>query len=86
MQTMKRDSFTAMCIYGGVTGMVAWGLSALTDTGTAGLYAFSFIGMVAVPLCLIWPERTRFVRHRPPSTSSNSRTRRARHPGRHGAT
>jgi hypothetical protein len=74
MQTMKRDSLTAMGIYGGFTGLVAWGLSILTDTGMTGLYAFGFVGMIVVPLYLMWPERTRF-RKGSPSADSNHRRR-----------
>jgi predicted lipid-binding transport protein (Tim44 family) len=85
MQTMRRDSFTAMFVYGGLTGLLAWGLSALTGTGMAGLYAFSFLGMIAVPLYLMWPEQRRFGRHRHTPADPIHEKRRSRHPSPPGA-
>jgi hypothetical protein len=60
LQTMNRDSTAAMLIYGAVLGLVAWSAAALTGTGPVGVYAFGFLGMTALLVFLMWPERTRF--------------------------
>jgi bacteriorhodopsin len=82
---MKRDSFTAMFAYGIVIVLLAWAMATLTGTGIAGLYAFSFVGMIAVPLYLMWPEQARFARRRPTPAAPIRQKRRNRHPSRPGA-
>jgi len=85
MQTMRRDSFTAMFVYGVVIGLFAWGAAALTATGMTGFYAFSFTCMIVLLLYLMWPEQRRFGRRRQTSANPIHEKRRSRHPSPPGA-
>lgn len=67
MKTMHRNSPLGLAIGSALTAAFALALTALTDTGAGGAYAFLFIGVVVFSVFLIWPERTR------PSRSDSSR-------------
>jgi hypothetical protein len=60
MKTMRRTATTTLVILGGLIGMAAGVLAALTNTGLSGAYAFGALGLLIVGTLLMWPERTRF--------------------------
>lgn len=60
MKTMHRTSREGLAIGTVLTAGGAVALTALTDTGVGGAYAFLFAGMFVFFIFLIWPERTRF--------------------------
>jgi hypothetical protein len=59
MKTMHRNSPLGLAIGSALTAAVALALTALTDTGAGGAYAFLFAGMFVFCVFLIWPERSR---------------------------
>jgi hypothetical protein len=59
MKTMHRTSTLGLAIGSVITAVSAVSLTALTQTGVGGAYAFLFAGMLAFSLFLIWPERSR---------------------------
>jgi hypothetical protein len=59
MKTMHRNSPVGLAIGSALTAAFALALTALTDTGAGGAYAFLFVGVFIFMVFLIWPERTR---------------------------
>jgi hypothetical protein len=75
MKTMHRTSTVGMAIGTVATAGGAIALTALTDTGAGGAYAFLFLGMFIFMLFLIWPERTRPFRGGSEKHAGGRRTR-----------
>jgi|GEM_PF-5887848 len=57
---MHRTSTASQAIGTVLTVAGAMTLTALTDAGAGGAYAFLFLGMAIFIVFMIWPERTRF--------------------------
>lgn len=64
MKTMHRNSKAGLAIGSTLTAAFALALTALTDTGAGGAYAFLFVGMFIFMVFLVWPERARSFRGR----------------------
>jgi hypothetical protein len=73
LQTMNRDSTATAAVAGIGLALGATAFAALTGTGTTGLYAFAFLGLLALGILLMWPERTRFLTMRSRTTRSHDR-------------
>jgi hypothetical protein len=71
---MHRTSTASQAIGTILTVAGAMTLTALTDTGAGGAYAFLFLGLAIFITFMIWPERTRFRRR---SFGSDSHGRQA---------
>lgn len=78
MKTMHRTSRLGLVLAAAFVALIAATLTAITQTGAGGAYAFLPTGITAYLLFLMWPERTRFRRRSFGSDSHGRQTR--RHP------
>ena len=62
MKTMRRTSTLALMIAAAFIALIATMLTAITQTGADGAYAFLLTGITAYLVFLMWPDRTRFRR------------------------
>ncbi len=70
MKTMRCTSTLGLVLGAAVIALIAALLTAITQTGASGAYAFLLTGIAAYMIFLMWPDRTRF-RRRPFSSDSH---------------
>ena len=73
MKTMRCTSTLGLVIAAAFVALVAAVLTAITQTGAGGAYAFLLTGIAAYLVFLMWPERTRFRRRSSDSRSPGGR-------------
>jgi hypothetical protein len=80
MKTMHRNSTVGLAIGSALTAAFALAMTAVTDTGAGGAYAFLFVGMLIFMAFLIWPERRSPIRGASRRAAQPQRPRTPREP------
>lgn len=72
MKTMRCTSTLGLVLSAAFMALVAALLTAVTQTGASGAYAFLLTGITTYMVFLMWPDRTRF-RRQPLNSDSHGR-------------
>lgn len=76
MKTMRRTSTATLVVSSTITGLAVSALTAVTNTGAGGAYAFMFVGLLVLSIFLLWPDVRERFSNGPPSRPRQRDTQR----------